>query len=207
MRTLEHVTETTPPGRRERAKAEKRARIIGSARSLLDSMGYAAMTMAEVADRADVAAGTLFQYAATKPELLMLVTEQRWRPVLHEAAGRAHGIEDPASAIRTLLAPLLDAADSEPETTAAIAREILFGADGPHRSAVTALVADLEAEIRAALRGRGGAERTDAAARLIVSGGLVELNRTRNARADRRTAERRLDALIDLVIQGLTRSS
>ena len=70
----------TPPttGRRARAKAEKRARILRSARSLISEKGYAQMSMSEVAARADVAAGTVFQYAATKAELLMMVTESLW---------------------------------------------------------------------------------------------------------------------------------
>ncbi|MBX7555904.1 TetR/AcrR family transcriptional regulator, partial [Streptomyces sp. tea 10] len=53
-----------PAGRRAIAKAEKRARILTAARTVMGEKGYAQMSMSEVASLADVAAGTVFQYAA-----------------------------------------------------------------------------------------------------------------------------------------------
>ena len=68
---------TVPMGRREAGKAAKRARILDAAERRLRTQGYDQMTMAEVANDADVAIGTVFSYAATKAELLMMVTAQR----------------------------------------------------------------------------------------------------------------------------------
>ena len=74
------------PGRRERNKAQKRARILAAARDLFTEQGYAATTTQEVAARADVAAGTVFQYAASKAELLVMVMNAEITTALEGAA-------------------------------------------------------------------------------------------------------------------------
>lgn len=154
-RPLEHVAARVSPrgpGRREIAKAQKRARILAAARSLMSEKGYAQMSMSEVASRADVAAGTVFQYAATKAELLMMVTESIWAEHVNDAllATSAPGQRSPAEvvdAIMNSLDPIFDMAVHWPETTVWIAREILFGEDLPHRREVLGLVEKLEAHI------------------------------------------------------------
>ncbi|MGH1562253.1 TetR/AcrR family transcriptional regulator [Mumia sp. DW29H23] len=130
----------TTPGRRERNKQEKHARILAAASALFDEHGYAGVTTQQVADRADVAAGTLFRYAATKPELLLMVTNARVAQALEtgrEAAGRE---DDPARAVLALVAPLLEESRASAENTAFYQREVVFGADGPYRTEALALV-------------------------------------------------------------------
>ncbi|MFZ3033097.1 MAG: TetR/AcrR family transcriptional regulator [Parvibaculum sp.] len=61
------------PGRRERNKQEKRARIIAAAKELFGSKGFADTTTQEIAERADIGTGTLFLYAKSKEELLVMV--------------------------------------------------------------------------------------------------------------------------------------
>ncbi|SMF08875.1 transcriptional regulator, TetR family [Kocuria indica] len=154
-RPLEHVAARVSPrgpGRREIAKAQKRARILAAARSLMSEKGYAQMSMSEVASRADVAAGTVFQYAATKAELLMMVTENIWADHINDTldATPDPGHRSPAAvvdAIMDSLAPVFDMAVHWPETTVWIAREILFGEDLPHRREVLVLVEKLEIHI------------------------------------------------------------
>lgn len=193
---------SSPPiGRRERNRAEKRARILAAAQRLLATQGYQRMTMAQVADDADVAIGTVFQYAATKPELLMMVTADRWSGAFTKVL-RAVGDAPPEVLMRRLLEPLVAASRAEPDVTAAIARELLFGADGPHRDEVLALVDELETAIAAVLREAGAGERAPAAARMVVSGGLVEINRTRQGRADDASIDVRLSELIEIALDG-----
>ena len=60
-------------GRRERAKQAKRESIIEAARSLFEEKGFAATTTQEIATRADIGTGTLFLYAQTKEDLLVMV--------------------------------------------------------------------------------------------------------------------------------------
>ena len=59
--------------RRDRNMRDKRDRIFRAAAELFAERGFAAVTTQEVSDRADVAAGTLFRYAATKSELLLMI--------------------------------------------------------------------------------------------------------------------------------------
>jgi AcrR family transcriptional regulator len=69
-------TSPSPPpklGLRERSKIEKRRRIKLSARAVFLEKGYEAATTREIAERADVAIGTLFVYAKDKRDLLMLI--------------------------------------------------------------------------------------------------------------------------------------
>ena len=62
-----------PVGRRERAKRDKRERIMAAARELFAERGVSGVTTQQVADRADVAIGTLYRYVATKAEFLIMV--------------------------------------------------------------------------------------------------------------------------------------
>ena len=57
------------PGLRERKRHERRSRIAAAARSLFVERGFDAVTVAEVADRADVSLATVFNYFPTKEDL------------------------------------------------------------------------------------------------------------------------------------------
>jgi AcrR family transcriptional regulator len=60
-------------GRRERGKVDKRRRIVAAARTEFSEKGYDVATLREIAERADVAIGTLFIYATNKRDLLMMI--------------------------------------------------------------------------------------------------------------------------------------
>jgi len=68
-------TEAAPAklGLRERGKLEKRRRIRQAARDVFLEKGYDDATTREIAERADVAIGTLFVYAKDKRDLLMMI--------------------------------------------------------------------------------------------------------------------------------------
>lgn len=60
-------------GRRERNKLAKRKRIVAAARRLFAVKGFAQTTTQEIAERADIGAGTLFLYVKSKEDLLVMV--------------------------------------------------------------------------------------------------------------------------------------
>jgi AcrR family transcriptional regulator len=62
-----------PQGRRERNKQEKLTRIVGAAKSLFSEKGYDQTTTQQIAERADIGSGTLFLYAKSKEDLLILI--------------------------------------------------------------------------------------------------------------------------------------
>lgn len=60
-------------GRRERGKLEKLARIRAAAHRLFAERGFANTTTRQIAAEADIGSGTLFLYAPTKEDLLVLI--------------------------------------------------------------------------------------------------------------------------------------
>jgi AcrR family transcriptional regulator len=58
--------------RAERNKRDKRERIMRAARELFRKHGFERTTISEIAERADVGKGTLFLYAGSKEELLVM---------------------------------------------------------------------------------------------------------------------------------------
>ena len=63
----------SPVGRRERNKQEKLDRILAAARELFAAKGFSDTTTQEIAERADIGTGTLFLYAKSKEDLLIMV--------------------------------------------------------------------------------------------------------------------------------------
>jgi len=72
-------------GRREQNKLEKRGRIIAAARALFTHKGFEATTTQEIAEAAGVASGTIFTYAKTKDDLLILVFHDEMLAVVERA--------------------------------------------------------------------------------------------------------------------------
>lgn len=78
-------------GRREQNKLEKRSRIIAAARALFTHKGYDETTAQEIAEAAGVAVGTVFTYAKTKDDLLILVFHDEMLAVVERAYRAADG--------------------------------------------------------------------------------------------------------------------
>jgi Transcriptional regulator len=114
-------------GRRSLNKEDKRARIFAAARRLFAEFGYAAVTTQQVSDEAGIGAGTLFRYAGTKGELLLMVYNQEFADAFARAEKRvatASGTED---AVWALVEAILEPMASHPHNTAMYQRELLFG--------------------------------------------------------------------------------
>lgn len=81
-------------GRRERNQESRRRRIVEAAAVLFHEKGFEATTTDEIAERADVAKGTIFLYAGSKAGLLLLVFEAALRDAAGEAFRRMEGPGD-----------------------------------------------------------------------------------------------------------------
>jgi AcrR family transcriptional regulator len=66
----------TRRARKEEQKEERRQDIVDAAWQLFQETSYAAVTMAQVAERAGLAKGTLYLYFTTKEELFLCVIDQ-----------------------------------------------------------------------------------------------------------------------------------
>ncbi|MEB4616014.1 TetR/AcrR family transcriptional regulator, partial [Leucobacter sp. M11] len=136
------------PGPRERNRQERSARIQGAARDLFSAQGYAATTTQQIADRAGLPIATLFRYARSKAELLILVTNDSFDASVRQGISAAAGHAEPEAACRALLAPVVRAGLSAPELTGHYQRELTFGAtDDPGRAAGLRIVAELTGEL------------------------------------------------------------
>jgi AcrR family transcriptional regulator len=72
-------------GRRERQRLKTRAKITRAARTLFARKGFDATTTQEIAAKADIGTGTLFNYAKTKEDLLLLVFREEMDVVVERA--------------------------------------------------------------------------------------------------------------------------
>ncbi|UGT41461.1 TetR/AcrR family transcriptional regulator [Nocardia yamanashiensis] len=135
-------------GRRVQKVEDKRARIFEAASTLFAENSYGQVTTQQVSDRAGIAAGTLFRYAASKGELLLMVYNERFRHAL-ELAGRRSGAErDAGAAALTIMRTILDVATDNAENTVAYQRELLFGSPtDTYRAQGLAMIAQLESMI------------------------------------------------------------
>jgi AcrR family transcriptional regulator len=73
------------PGRIERSKRDKLDRIKRAARKLFGRKGFEATTTREIAAAADIGVGTLFLYAGTKEDLLVLLFREDMSRVVTDA--------------------------------------------------------------------------------------------------------------------------
>lgn len=71
--------------RRKQAKEETRRIILETAYSLFEELGYEKATMRELASRAGVGIGTIFQHFRNKPALLVATFDEEMRPVVENA--------------------------------------------------------------------------------------------------------------------------
>ncbi len=151
------MSETVGTGRRERNAREKHERIFAAAAALFDERGFDGVTTQEIADRADVGAGTVFRYAATKGELFLMVFNEQLRQAIDEGARRAERETDVTRAVLALVGPVLTRAHGT-QSSAVYQRELLFGTPGErYRSEGIALVDRLETLVAARLLAAAGA--------------------------------------------------
>lgn len=73
------------PGRRELNKLEKQQRLVAAARTLFRINGFEETTTQQIATAAEIGAGTLFLYAKSKGDLLLLVFKDELREVIEKA--------------------------------------------------------------------------------------------------------------------------
>ncbi|MDI9916579.1 TetR/AcrR family transcriptional regulator [Rhodococcus sp. IEGM 1379] len=114
-------------GRRERNKLEKQTRIFDAAAELFHEKGYGAVTTQEISDRADIASGTLFRYAASKTELLLMVYNSEYRTQIEIGEAAEIGATSPEDRVIQLVSPLMGSSRINNENTGIYQREVLFG--------------------------------------------------------------------------------
>lgn len=102
------------PETNERMRAQSRRRIVDAALELFGRRGFAATTIAAVAQQAGVSKGLAYNYFASKEAILEAVLEDSWQDSF-QATREAAAIEDPAARLRFLVERTLARAAEQPE--------------------------------------------------------------------------------------------
>ena len=137
-----------PIGRRERNKQDKLDRITTAATELFAKHGVDDVTTQQIADRADIGTGTLFLYAKTKGELLLLVQNSTYAHALEKGRGAAEKSQDALGAVMAIIGAVVECNRIQIDNGRTYLREMVFGdpEEPYHREALT-LAAQTEGAI------------------------------------------------------------
>lgn len=134
-----------PLGRRERNKQVKLERITAAAGELFAKHGVDEVTTQQIADAADIGTGTLFLYAKTKGELLLLVQNAHYAEALEHGCAAAAEESTAEDAVMALLAPVVSCNRVQIDNGRTYLREMVFGDPmEPHHSEALAIVGQTE---------------------------------------------------------------
>jgi AcrR family transcriptional regulator len=156
-----------PEGRVERRKARTRAALLAAARALFASRGMEQTTVAEIAERADVATGSFYNYFAGKEQLLESLLEEELSKQRDLLRTRQDQVEDPAEKISIAHRHLVLVGRSDPDWAWLILR-----LDAPYRAAWATLGQAASDDLNAGLA-TGRFEVSNPALALTASGGAL----------------------------------
>jgi AcrR family transcriptional regulator len=125
------------------AQRERRRRILDATLALASKGGYDAVQMREVADRADVALGTLYRYFPSKIHLLVSALAGEFERTIQKLARRPVPGHTPADRIIYVLHKVTRNMQREPLLTEAMTRAFMF-ADPSAAAEVNAVAALME---------------------------------------------------------------
>lgn len=141
-----------PVGRRERNKQDKLDRIIAAASELFAEHGVDEVTTQQIADEADIGTGTLFLYAKTKGELLLLVQNAKYAEALERGRADAETVPGVLDAVLAIVRPIVECNRAQIDNGRTYLREMAFGnPEEPRHGEALAIVAQAEEAIAAVL--------------------------------------------------------
>ncbi|WP_030621445.1 TetR/AcrR family transcriptional regulator [Streptomyces fulvoviolaceus] len=170
-----------PIGRRELAKQAKRERIMTAARELFTEHGVGGVTTQQIADRADVAIGTLYLYASTKAELLIMVQNEKFAAAIDVGLAAADAVDKQGvlEPVVALIRPVVECVREHVENGRTYLHELVFGDPvEPYRHEGLALAGRLEDGITGLLTHDDHIEAADAATQARVITAIIHLSTT-----------------------------
>ncbi|KAA1397831.1 TetR/AcrR family transcriptional regulator [Aeromicrobium ginsengisoli] len=141
-----------PLGRRERNKQQKLERIIAAASELFAEHGVEEVTTQQIADKADIGTGTLFLYAKTKGELLLLVQNTHYAEALERGRTAAENVPTALDAVMAIMEPIVECNRTQIANGRTYLREVAFGdPEEPHHAEALAIAGQTEGAVAAVL--------------------------------------------------------
>lgn len=117
-------------GRREQNKRDKVLRIREAARALLAEDGYDEATTRRIANRANVALGTLFLYADDKRDILFLVVNEDLERCVAVAEQQILGARTLADKLIAVFRSTYELCAAQPQLMRLVLREVTFYEQG-----------------------------------------------------------------------------
>lgn len=166
-----------PVGRRERNKQAKLERIMTAASELFANHGVDEVTTQQIADKADIGTGTLFLYAKTKGELLLMVQNAQYAGALERGRAAAETIPGVLDAVMSIMQPIVHCNRAQIDNGRTYLREMVFGDPGePHHGKALAIATQTEEAFTAVLRRDKRIGEADAATLARVVSSVVFLS-------------------------------
>jgi AcrR family transcriptional regulator len=134
-------------GRVERRKARTRAGLLDAARHLFANQSVERTTIAEIAEDADIAIGSFYNYFSTKEELLDALIEAALSEQLRLLHLRQAQVSDPAERISIAHRHLVGLASTDPDWA-----WLLVRLDFPRRAGWSGLGDSARRDLRAGIR-------------------------------------------------------
>jgi AcrR family transcriptional regulator len=119
-------------GVREQKKVDKRERIRNAAQELFAEVGYDAATLRQIAKRADVGLGTLFDYASNKRDLVFLICNESLDATVKEGLSAALLKDNLYDQIITVFGVHYSLFSQDIQLSRILLRELLFYSEGEH---------------------------------------------------------------------------
>jgi AcrR family transcriptional regulator len=154
-------------GRNERRKARTRGKLVGAARHLFAAQGFETTTIGEIAEEADIAVGSFYNYFRTKEDVLAALLEDALSEQLRLLVLRQKQVDDPAERVSIAHRHLLAAVHDDPDWG-----WLLVRLEVPHRITDSVLGKTAMRDLRDGIKAGRFAVR-DPAVALRASGGAL----------------------------------
>ncbi|MCU1639771.1 MULTISPECIES: cholesterol catabolism transcriptional regulator KstR [unclassified Nocardia] len=198
-RTTAPVTTLSEEDLSSAAQRDRRKRILDATLALASKGGYDAVQMRAVAERADVAVGTLYRYFPSKVHLLVSALAREFE----QLEGRRKPLpgNDPRERMHLMLTQITRAMQRDPLLTEAMTRAFMF-ADASAAAEVDRVGKVMDRFFARALSDEVPDERQLAIARVISDVWLSNLVAWLTRRASATDVTERLELTVDLLIGG-----
>lgn len=181
---------TQPLGRRDRNKLAKLERITTAASQLFAEFGVDEVTTQQIADAADIGTGTLFLYAKTKAELLLMVQNAHYSSALERGRVAASEPGTAVEAVLALIVPIVECNRVQVDNGRTYLREMVFGdPTEPHHAEALSIVGQTQEAIAGILADRTRLARSEASTLARVVSAIMFLNMAASVNARASTQE------------------
>lgn len=179
------------------AQRERRKRILDATLTLASKGGYEAVQMRAVAERADVAVGTLYRYFPSKVHLLVSALAREFERI--ESRGKMPPGHSPLERMQLILGQITKAMQRDPLLTEAMTRAFMF-ADASAAAEVDQVGKLMDTLFARAITDGDPTEEQLAVARVISDVWLSNLVAWLTRRSSATDVAKRLELTVELLL-------